>query len=391
VTAPGPGAHLLVAGGAGFIGSRFVRDVLGRRDGTRVTVLDKLTYAGNRANLGPVEDDPETAARFAFVRGDIADPAAVSRLVSAADAVVNFAAESHVDRSIVDPTAFLRTGVDGVHVLLEAVRRETDRAAAGERAAPRLLQVSTDEVYGSVASGSSREGDPLAPRSPYAAAKAAGDLLALAHHATFGIDVVVTRGANTYGPYQHPEKLIPLAITSVLEGLQVPLYGDGLQRRDWLHVGDHAGAIAHVLARGVAGEVYNVPGSAELVNREVVARLLDLLGRPWDLVRSVADRPGHDRRYAMDGTRLADLGWTNRVDLDDGLAETVAWYRDHEAWWRAARGADWEDWYARQYGARLATSTPAPRPERDTPAGGRAGIPASGQAGRPTEPTGPGA
>jgi dTDP-glucose 4,6-dehydratase len=363
VTAPGPGAGLLVAGGAGFIGSRFVRDVLGRRDGTRITVLDKLTYAGNRANLAPVEADPETAARFAFVRGDIADPAAVGPLVAAADAVVNFAAESHVDRSIIDQAAFLRTGVDGVHVLLEAVRRETERAAAGGRAAaPRLLQVSTDEVYGSVESGWSREGDPLAPRSPYAAAKAAGELLAQAYHATFGIDVVITRGANTYGPYQHPEKLIPLAVTSLLENLPVPLYGDGLQRRDWLHVGDHAGAIEHVLRFGVPGAVYNVPGSAELANRDVVARLLALLGKPWDLVRSVADRPGHDRRYALDGSRLRDLGWTNRSGFDDGLEETVAWYREHEPWWRAARGADWDAYYARQYGERLAGSAAADAP-----------------------------
>ena len=363
MTAPGPGAHLLVAGGAGFVGRCFVRDVLGRRDGTRITVLDKLTYAGNRANLAPVEADPETASRFAFVRGDIADPAAVDPLVAAADAVVNFAAESHVDRSIVDQAAFLRTGVDGVHVLLEAVRRESERAAAGERAtAPRLLQVSTDEVYGSVESGWSREDDPLAPRSPYAAAKAAGELLAHAYHATFGIDVVITRGANTYGPYQHPEKLIPLAVTSLLEDLPIPLYGDGLQRRDWLHVGDHAGAIAHVLAHGGPGTTYNIPGSAERANREVVARILELLGKPWSLVRSVADRPGHDRRYALDGSRLRDLGWTNRTGFDAGLAATVAWYREHEPWWRAARGADWDAWYVRQYAERLARSAPADAP-----------------------------
>jgi dTDP-glucose 4,6-dehydratase len=366
VTAPGPGAHLLVAGGAGFIGSRFVADLLARRDGTRVTVLDKLTYAGNLANLAPLEADPDTAPRFTFVRGDIADPAAVAPLAAEADAIVNFAAESHVDRSILEPAAFLRTGVDGVHVLLEAVRRETERAASGERAAaPRLLQVSTDEVYGSVETGASREDDPLAPRSPYAAAKAAGDLLVGAYHATFGLDVVITRGANTYGPRQHPEKLIPLFVTNALEDRPLPLYGDGLQRRDWLWVGDHAGAIAHVLAAGYPGGVYNVPGSAELTNRDVVGRVLRLLDRPWTLVRSVADRPGHDRRYALDGARLRALGWTNRVAFDDGLAETVAWYRDHPAWWRAARGEDWDAYYERQYGARLATSTAV-----DAPPGG---------------------
>jgi dTDP-glucose 4,6-dehydratase len=372
VTAPGPGAHLLVAGGAGFIGSCFVRDVLGRRDGTRITVLDKLTYAGNRANLAPVEADPETAARFAFVRGDIADPAAVDPLVADADAVVNFAAESHVDRSILAPAAFLRTGVDGVHVLLEAVRRETERAAAGDRpAAPRMLQVSTDEVYGSVEAGWSVETDPLAPRSPYAAAKAAGDLLVLAYHATHGLDVVLTRGANTYGPYQHPEKLIPLFVTNALADLLLPLYGDGLQRRDWLHVADHAGAIAHVLANGAPGTAYNVPGSAERANREVVARILDLLGKPWSLVRTVADRPGHDRRYALDGSRLRDLGWANAVGFDEGLAGTVAWYREHEPWWRSARGAEWDAYYARQYAERLAGSAPA-----DAPAGAPADAPA---------------
>jgi dTDP-glucose 4,6-dehydratase len=363
VIGPGLGGRLLVAGGAGFIGSCFVRDVLGRRDGTRVTVLDKLTYAGNRANLADVEADPETAARFAFVRGDIADPAAVLPLVAEADAVVNFAAESHVDRSILEPAAFLRTGVDGVHVLLEAVRAETDRARAGKRTAPRLLQVSTDEVYGSVEEGSSHEGDPLAPRSPYAAAKAAGELLVKAYHVTYGLDVVVTRGSNTYGPYHHPEKLIPLFVTNALDDQPLPLYGDGLQRRDWLFVSDHAGAVAHVLQHGAPGEVYNIPGTAELTNREVAARLLALLGKPWSLVRSVADRPGHDRRYSMDGARLQALGWTNQVAFDEGLARTVAWYRDHTAWWRAARSGDWDAYYARQYADRIATSTPADLPQ----------------------------
>jgi dTDP-glucose 4,6-dehydratase len=359
MTAPPPGARLLVAG---FIGSRFVRDLLARRDGTRITVLDKLTYAGNRANLEPVEADPETAARLAFVRGDIADPTAVGPLVADADAIVNFAAESHVDRSILEPAAFLRTGVDGVHVLLEAVRRETERARAGGRTEPRFVQVSTDEVYGSVEVGRSVESDPLAPRSPYAAAKAAGELLARAYQVTYGLDVVVTRGSNTYGPYQHPEKLIPLFVTNALDDQPLPLYGDGLQRRDWLFVGDHAGAVAHVLAHGVAGEAYNLPGEAELTNREVAARLLRLLGKPWSLVRSVADRPGHDRRYAMDGARLRALGWTNRVGIDDGLAQTVAWYRDHPAWWRAARGGEWDAYYARQYAERIASSAAVAAP-----------------------------
>ena len=359
MTGMGPGARLLVTGGAGFIGGCFVRDVLGRRDGTHITVLDKLTYAGNRANLAEVEEDPEMAARLSFVRGDIADPAAIGPLVAGVDAVVNFAAESHVDRSILDPAAFLRTGVDGVYVLLEAVRVETERARAGARTTPRFLQVSTDEVYGSIETGSSVETDPLAPRSPYAAAKAAGELLAHAYHATYGLDVVITRGSNTYGPHQHPEKLIPLFVTNALDDEPLPLYGDGLQRRDWLYVGDHAGAVAHVLEHGATGEAYNVPGATELTNREMVSRLLDLLGKPWSLVRSVEDRPGHDRRYAMDGARLRALGWENRVTLEAGLAATVAWYREHEGWWRAARGGEWDAYYARQYGDRIATSTPA--------------------------------
>ena len=347
--------RLLVTGGAGFIGSCFVRDVLGRRDGTRITVLDKLTYAGNRANLGPVEADPEQAARYRFVEGDIADPAVVGPLVAESDAVLNFAAESHVDRSILDPEAFLRTGVIGVHVLLEAVR-----GASAARATPvRFLQVSTDEVYGSVESGRSREGDALAPRSPYSAAKAAGELLVGSYVATHDVDAVVTRGSNTYGPYHHPEKLIPLFVTNALDDQPLPLYGDGLQQRDWLFVADHAGAIEHVLRFGASGETYNLPGSAEMTNRDVAAALLERLGKPWSLVRSVPDRPGHDRRYALDGAKLAALGWRNRTAFADGLAATIDWFRANEPWWRAARSGDWDAYYERQYGDRLAASTEA--------------------------------
>ncbi len=364
------GARLLVCGGAGFIGSCYVRDVLARRDGTRITVLDKLTYAGNRANLAPVEADPEQAARLAFVHGDIADPDVVDMLVAEADAVVDFAAESHVDRSILDASAFLVTGVIGVRVLLEAVRRQTELARAGERrapdgtpmGAPRFLQVSTDEVYGSVEEGTSREGDVLAPRSPYAAAKAAGDLLVGAYRATHDLDVLVTRGANTYGPYQHPEKLIALVTTNAIDDAEIPLYGDGLQRRDWLHVADHAAAIDFVLRHGEPGGVYNVPGGNERANRDVVAAVLARLGKPWALVRGVPDRPGHDRRYAMDGGRLADLGWRPTVDPSAGLDATVDWYRANQGWWRAVRDASWADYYARQYADRLAASRPAEGP-----------------------------
>jgi dTDP-glucose 4,6-dehydratase len=343
--------RLLVTGGAGFIGSCFVRDALARRDGTRITVLDKLTYAGNEANLAPVRADAEQAARLRFVRGDIADAAVVGPLVADADAVVNFAAESHVDRSILDPEAFLLTGVIGVHVLLEAIRSQ-------ERSI-RFLQVSTDEVYGSVEKGHSREGDALAPRSPYAAAKAAGEQLARSWFVTYGTDVVVTRGSNTYGPYHHPEKLIPLFVTNAIDDQPLPLYGDGQQRRDWLHVSDHAGAIEHVLRNGVAGETYNIPGEVELPNADVVRMLLKRLDKPWSLVRRVEDRPGHDRRYAMDGAKLRALGWRNRVPFDEGLAATVDWFKANEAWWRAVRSGDWDTYYDRQYGARLAGSTEA--------------------------------
>ena len=347
--------HLVVTGGAGFIGSAYVREVLARRDGTRITVLDKLTYAGNEANLEPVLDDPEQASRLRFVRGDIADPDVVGDLVAEADAVINFAAETHVDRSILEPQAFLLTNVVGVHTLLEAVRAQ-DRPV-------RFVQVSTDEVYGSIAEGHAREDDPLHPRSPYAASKAAGEQLARSYHVTYGTDAVVTRGSNTYGPFHHPEKLIPLFITNALDDRQLPMYGDGLQRRDWLHVTDHAAAIDFVLRNGEAGETYNVAGGTELTNRDTVARLLECMGKPWSLVRQVEDRPGHDRRYAMDGSKLAALGWAPRMSFDDGIAATVAWYRDHEAWWRAARDDDWDAYYERQYGHRLRDGVAAAGPD----------------------------
>ena len=344
-----PGSHLLITGGAGFIGSELVRQVMARRDGTRVTVLDKLTYAGNRANLAAVEDDPEQAARFAFVQGDIADPDIVNPLVAQVDAVLNVAAETHVDRSILDPEAFLRTGVIGVHVLLEAVRART---ATGRHV--RFLQVSTDEVYGDIPDGHSVETDNLEPRSPYAAAKASSELLVRAYHVTYGLDTVITRGSNTYGPHQHPEKLIPLFTTNALAGEPLPMYGDGMQVRDWLHVADHAAGIDFVLRHGEPGEAYNVAGQHLLPNREVIARLLEATGRDWSLVRTVPDRPGHDRRYAMDGSKLAALGWRPSRPFDAGLPETVAWYRDHPDWVASARSGDWDSYYRRQYGDRLA-------------------------------------
>ncbi len=340
--------RLLVAGGAGFIGSRFVARRLAASADT-IVVLDKLTYAGSRENLADIEAEANLAPRMRFVHGDICDADLVGSLVAEADAIVNFAAETHVDRSIASADDFLRTGVMGVNVLLDAAR------ASGRR----LVQVSTDEVYGTIESGAANEDSPLKPRSPYAAAKAAGDLLCRAHHVTHGTDVVISRGANTYGPHQHPEKLVPLFITNALEDEPLPMYGDGRQRRDWLFVDDHADAIAVLLDRAEPGGVYNVPGDDERVNREVAQMILAATGRPAELLRSVEDRPGHDRRYAMTGDRLAALGWQPRVKFEDGLDRTVAWYAANRDWWQRARGADWADYYARQYGRRLADSTPA--------------------------------
>jgi dTDP-glucose 4,6-dehydratase len=351
---------LLVCGGAGFIGSTFVRRRLAATP-DEIVVLDKLTYAGNRANLADVESDAGLASRYRFARGDIADPAIVEELVlrGDVDAIVNFAAESHVDRSILDAQAFLDTGVNGVHVLLEATRAHAERRLSQARPVPRYLQVSTDEVYGSIAEGFAVESDPLAPRSPYSAAKAAGDLLVLSYRTTYGLDTVITRGSNTYGPHQYPEKIVPLFVTSALQDRHLPLYGDGLQHRDWLHVDDHADAVAAVLDHGEPGGIYNVPGTGERTNLELTESILRLLDKPRSLIRSVEDRPGHDRRYAMDGSRLAALGWRHGVGFEAGLAGTVAWYRDHEAWWRPLLDADFTAYYDRQYGRRLAESVEA--------------------------------
>jgi dTDP-glucose 4,6-dehydratase len=339
--------RLLVTGGAGFIGSTFVARRLANT-GDSIVVLDKLTYAGLRENLAHLEADPALRARLTFVHGDICDADVVAPLVQEADAVVNFAAETHVDRSIAAADDFLRTGVIGLHVLLEAVR------ASGLR----LAHVSTDEVYGSIEHGAANEETPLNPRSPYAAAKAAGDLLCHAYFVTHGVDVVVSRGANTYGPRQHPEKLVPLFITNALDDAPLPLYGDGLQRRDWLFVDDHADAVGVLLDRGEPGGVYNVPGNQEHTNREVATAILDATGKPADLLRTVADRPGHDRRYAMTGERLAGLGWQPRVGFQAGLKQTVAWYQAHRDWSLRARGPGWSDYYERQYGRRLRESAP---------------------------------
>jgi len=313
----------LVTGGLGFIGSHFIRLALRERPGLEVVNLDAVTYAGNPANLADLANDP----RYRFVKGNICDPAAVEdSLAGGADAVVNFAAETHVDRSIADAEAFVRTDALGTCVLLEAAR--THRI-------PRYVQVSTDEVYGNVAQGESLESDPLRPRSPYAASKAAADLLVFAYEATYGVPVLVTRGSNTYGPNQYPEKIVPLFITNLIDDLPVPVYGDGMQIRDWLYVEDHARAVLHVLERGIAGSVYNVSAAAPRTNLELTRVLVEKCGRAEEThVEHVADRPGHDRRYAVNSERLRSLGWSPRVPFDEGIARTVEWYTTNESWWR---------------------------------------------------------
>ncbi|HUY56867.1 MAG TPA: dTDP-glucose 4,6-dehydratase [Candidatus Micrarchaeaceae archaeon] len=331
-------SRLLVAGGAGFIGSAFVRQLLTEGQGFLVTVLDKLTYAGNLANLKPID----TQAGFRFVEGDICDGELVGRLAAEVDCIVNFAAETHVDRSILDPSGFIRTDVLGTHQLLEAARQ------AGHE---RFLQVSTDEVYGDVdAPRRSRETDILRPRSPYSASKASGDLLCFAYHATYGLPVLVTRGSNTYGPYQYPEKIVPLFITQALDRLPLPLYGDGTAVRDYLHVDDHARGIAAVLARGQVGEAYNLGRGEEPVSGMTVARtVLRLTGGEVALIQSVLDRPGHDQRYALDSAKARRLGWQPAVAFEDGLARTVSWYEEHRSWWGPIKSGEFLEFYRRNY------------------------------------------
>lgn len=331
----------LVTGGLGFIGSNFIRLILRERPEVEVVNLDAMTYAGNPANLRDVEG----GARYRFVKGDIGNPAAVAAAIGdGVDAIVNFAAETHVDRSILDPEAFLRTDILGTHVLLEAVREHT---------IARFLQVSTDEVYGDVSTGESSENDPLRPRSPYSASKAGGDLQVLAYWNTYAAPVLVTRGSNTYGPFQYPEKLIPLFVTNLIDDAQVPLYGDGLQVRDWLHVEDHARGILHVLEMGALGNVYNIGGGNSRTNLEITQLLLDGCGRsPHTHVQHVADRAGHDRRYAIDTRKTRALGWSPCVEFDAGIRDTIAWYQTNESWWRPLKSGEFLDYYKRQYAHR---------------------------------------
>ncbi len=347
--------EVLVTGGAGFIGSNFVHHVLATHPDWHVTTLDKLTYAGRLENLQGALDDPH----HTFVRGDIADAALAGGLVERADLVVHFAAETHVDRSIQGAADFIRTDVFGTYVLLDAARRAPHLR--------RFVQISTDEVYGSVAEGSSRETDELKPRNPYAASKAAADRLAYSFWATYGVPVCITRASNNYGPRQFPEKIIPLFITNAYEGQPLPLYGDGLNVRDWLHVLDHCRALDVVIENGANGEVYNIGGGNEVPNADLTRRILALTGQPSSLVVQVPDRPGHDRRYSLDTTKLRRLGWQPTVAFADGLRDTVEWYRHNEWWWRPIKrgNPDFQAYYAAQYGDRLRQAQGRPEGERE--------------------------
>jgi dTDP-glucose 4,6-dehydratase len=326
--------RLLVCGGAGFIGSNFVH-VRVRDHGDDVVVLDKLTYAGRRENLQDVEHE--------FVHGAIEDPAAVTSAMEGVDAVVNFAAETHVDRSIAEPDAFGTTHALGTYVLLETARAQRLR----------YVQVSTDEVYGSIEEGSFTEQSPLDPSSPYSASKAAGDLLVSAYCHTYGMDAIVCRASNNYGPYQYPEKLIPLCVLNALHGDPLPVYGDGMQVRNWLHVSDHCRGLDVVLRGGKAGETYNIGGPDELPNMDVVRTILRLTGRDESLIQYVKDRLGHDRRYSLSSEKTADLGWTAEIGFEAGIESTVDWYRENSWWWEPIRSGEYRDYYQRQYGQEL--------------------------------------
>jgi dTDP-glucose 4,6-dehydratase len=327
---------LLVCGGAGFIGSAFVRERV-HEHGDDVTVLDKLTYAGRMENLQEVESD------IRFLRGAIEDPAAVAEAVAECEAVVNFAAETHVDRSIADPEGFIVTNMQGTHVLLEAAREQ----------GVRYLQVSTDEVYGSIETGSFTEESPLQPSSPYSATKTGADLLVSSYFHTYGLETLICRGSNNYGPRQYPEKLIPLMVLNALAGDRLPVYGDGGNVRNWLFVEDFARGIGHALAHGAPGEVYNCGGPDECDNLTVVRRILELTGRDESLIEFVTDRPGHDRRYSLACEKLRGLGWRAQVRFEEGLARTVDWYRDNEWWWAPIRSGAYREYYERHYGRAL--------------------------------------
>lgn len=340
--------NLLVTGGAGFIGSNFVQYMLDRYDDYRVVVFDKLTYAGNLDNLLPVNNNP----RYHFVRGDICDRAAVDAAIAAhdIDTIINFAAETHVDRSIMNPDAFIQTSVYGTYTLLEAAR---------DHSLERYHQISTDEVYGHIPPGqSSKETDNLDPRSPYAASKAGADLLVNAYHVTFQLPVTITRGSNNIGPYQYPEKALPLFATNAIDNLPLPVYGDGRQMREYQYVLDHCAAVDLVLHRGEIGGIYNIGTGVEVENLTMVEILLETLNRPPSLIRHVTDRPGHDRRYSLDISKITALGWKPTLSPEEAIARTAVWYRDNEWWWRKIKNGEFKQYYEAQYGERLRTAVP---------------------------------
>ncbi len=337
--------NILVTGGAGFIGSNFVCYMLDKYPEYNLYVYDKLTYAGNLDNLRSVQDNE----RYKFLLGDIVDRDMVNQVIddNQIDTIVNFAAESHVDRSILSADAFIQTDIVGTHVLLDAAR---------DHNVSRIHQVSTDEVYGSILEGLFKEGDPFEPNSPYAASKAGAELLVRAYNETYDLNTVVTRGSNTFGPYQYPEKIAPLFITNAIENKALPLYGDGLQVRDWLHVTDHCSGIDVVLHKGVSGGVYNLGGGNERTNIEVTEMILQYAGKPLDLIAPVNDRPGHDRRYALDSSLLMSLGWKPAKTFEESLEDTVKWYQNNDWWWKPIKDGEFKEYYEQQYGDRLNSS-----------------------------------
>jgi dTDP-glucose 4,6-dehydratase len=330
--------RIMVTGGAGFIGSNFVRYALETYPELHIVNVDKLTYAGNPNNLKDIDE-----SRHTFVQADIADADAMDKAVEGCDAIVNFAADSHVDRSIMEASDFIATNVRGVHNLVEAAKKHGTE---------RVLLVSTDEVYGSTDEGSFTETDRLHPRNPYSASKAGGELLGMSYFETFGVPVIITRGSNTYGPRQYPEKVLPLFVTNAIDNEQVPLYGDGKNVRDWLYVLDHARGVDCALRNGEPGQVYNIAGENERENIVLTKKILELAGKGEDLIKPISDRPGHDRRYSIDASKLKGIGWEPQMDWEEGMAQTVKWYQDNEWWWRPIKEGEFRAYYEKQYGNR---------------------------------------